>query len=50
MELAQSNNLQELNDTWVFMGHLPHDSDWSLRVINYYKLNKVNEAISLTNK
>ena len=50
MELAQSNNLQELNDTWCLWAHLPHDSDWSLASYKLlYKFNKVEEAISLIN-
>ncbi len=45
-----SKNLKKLNDTWVLWGHLPHNTDWSLKsFIKIYETNTIEHVKLICN-
>ena len=44
-----SNNTHSLKNTWVLWGHLPHDSDWSLKSYKIIaKFALIEDAVAIT--
>ena len=44
-----SNNTHSLKNTWVLWGHLPHDSDWSLKSYKIMaKFALIEDAVAIT--
>ena len=48
-EALQHSPHHELSGGWTLWGHLPHDTDWSLKsYIKLYDFNTVEQAVSVT--
>jgi hypothetical protein len=48
-ELELESTFHQLTDNWTLWGHLPHDTDWSVRSYKkIFHITSVEEAICIT--